>query len=176
MRSASILLVVLVVAAIFGGCVQTPATVEKEVPGVLDNVSRDVLATPGPTPTLDRMLRPIETSPDYVAPPAVAVQTATVGDPVDPIVGDWQYSGSAYQCNAEFLQNYVATAHCSAGPVTIAQRAFVWTPESSQYSWMRNYTVMDLSDKSNYTVEYSENTGELTSSIVPDDGYFVKVN
>ena len=35
---------------------------------------------------------------------------------------------------------------------------------------------MDVSDKGNYSIAYSENTGRLTSEVMPGNGYLVKVN
>lgn len=174
MKEISLFIIVLLMVAICG-CDQTPAKVETEVPGVLNNVSDQIANTTVP-PQVDQMFRPLETSSDYVPPSTPIPTVASVPTSRDPIVGNWRYIGTGYDCAAAFSPDYRASATCSAGPVPIAKRSFVWAPAASSYGWMKNYTLMDTSDNSNYSIAYSGYTGELTSSVLPGSGYLIRVD
>jgi hypothetical protein len=134
------------------------------------------VSTPIATPTMD-LMRPLETSPDYVSPPRSVTPLTTVIETVDPIIGSWQYTGgnSNLQCVATFTSERKGVVSCSVGIVPIVQKSFVWQPERSSYSWMRNYTLTDTSDYRNYTIMYSQNNGQLMSDVIPDGGYLVRV-
>jgi hypothetical protein len=176
MKNAGILTIILVLATLSGGCTQTPAGVAEETPHVLANISNDISAMETPNITLEGVLQPLKTSVDYIQPASIVPTPLPIIPAEDPIVGQWTYGGdSGYQCSASFFQDSKAFASCAAGPITFAQRSFIWTPATSQYNWMRNYTLMDLSDNNNYTILYSDTTGRLTSEIIPGNGYFVKV-
>lgn len=164
----------LIAFLLVSGCSYTPAKVASEVPHVLKNVSEDISTMETPNITLDSVLQPIKRSTAYVQPSVLA---PVVSDRQDPIIGSWQYVGdSMYQCNAVFTPDKKASASCSAGPVELVQKSFIWAPERNSFHWMRNYTLMDVSDKGNYSIAYSENTGRLTSEVMPGNGYLVKVN
>jgi hypothetical protein len=169
-----IILFVLIAVVLVCGCT-TPATVAKEMPGVLKNVSADISAMETPNVTLENVLQPLRTSVGYVQPARVVPTPITLKSPVDPIVGNWLYAGNSYQCHVRFYQEGHGSAVCSLSVITLADKSFKWSPAPSPYNWMRNYTLTDNSNGNGYSVMYSENTGTLTGDIIPDQGYLVKV-
>ena len=176
MKGAGVLIILLVIAIVTGGCTQTPADLAEETPHILKNISNDIAAMETPNVTLEGVLQPLKTSVNYIQPASIVPTPLSIKPAEDPIVGQWTYGGdSGYQCGASFISDSKAFASCSAGIIPFTQKSFIWTPVESQYNWMRNYTLMDLSDNSNYTILYSERTGRLTSGIIPGNGYFVKV-
>jgi hypothetical protein len=119
------------------------------------------------------VMKPIQISADYIRPIVYPTPTA---QQFDPVVGSWQYTGDGdYQCNARFTSDSKASASCSKWGIPLVQKSLTWNPSSSPHNWMRNYTIIDVSDKREYSVMYSEHTGRLTSEIMPGNGYLVKV-
>lgn len=176
MKKAGFPIILLVLAIVTGGCTQTPADVAEETPHILANISNEVSAMETPNITIEGVLHPLKKSVNYIQPASIVPTPLSIIPAKDPIVGQWTYNGdSGYQCSASFTSESKAFASCAVGFIPFAQKSFIWTPVTSSYNWMRNYTLMDLSDNSNYTVLYSERTGRLTSEIIPGNGYFVKV-
>lgn len=176
MKGIVTLFILLTLVLAFSGCTHTPANVAKEVPIVLKNVSNEISMMETPNVTLESALQPLKTSADYVRP--IILPTPTVQERnADPIIGNWQYTGdSGYQCNARFTSDFKASASCSVGFVPLIQKSFIWNPERNIYSWMRNYTITDISDNRDYSIAYSEHTGRLMSNVIPGNGYLVKVD
>jgi hypothetical protein len=171
-----IILFILLTVVLVSGCVQSPANVAKEVPGVLKNVSDDISAMETPNITFESVLQPLKTSIDYVQPARIVPTPKPTDLSVDPIVGDWLYAqDNGYRCSAQFTPDAKASASCSSWGITLIQKSFIWNPSKSPFNWMRNYTLNDVSDNTDYAVLYSERTGRLTSDILPSNGYFVKV-
>lgn len=167
----------LICVIVTGGCIQSPAIIDKETPGVLKNISDDISAMQTPNVTIEGMLQPLKTTADYIKPPVIASTPVTMKTSDDPIVGNWIYVGdSGYRCDAQFTSDSKASASCSAWVIPIVQKLFTWIPAtSSPYDWMRNYTLTEISTSNNYAIMYSEHTGRLTSDVIPGNGYFVKV-
>jgi len=170
MREIPLLFIALMISVLICGCTSTPADVSREVPGVLKNVSADASVKAGEAIS---SMKPLTTSSEYttpVIPPTLAPATKDI------IVGGWRYVGdSAYQCTASFSEDRTGNAVCSVSVIPIAQRSFTWARDTDTYGWMRNYKITDISDGSNYTVLYSEHTGQLTSEILPGNGYLVRM-
>ncbi len=175
MMKRLVILFILLTVVLVCGCT-TPANVAKEVPNVLKNVSAEISTMETPNITLETVLQPLRTSVDYVQPARIVPTPISLKLPGEPVIGEWTYTGDpVYQCHATFTPDSKAFASCSSGDVRYATKSFIWTQVPSSFNWMRNYTLTDILDNSNYTVLYSEHTGELTSDIMPGNGYFIKV-
>jgi hypothetical protein len=164
--------VVIMVTVVSCGCVQSPATVAKEMPGFWENTTKEVNTAIESRATFS----PLVTSDAYVPPPTQQTQQKLASIAQDPIVGSWKYSGTSYQCDATFAPDNTGFASCSMVGFQVRSKKFNWVPAVSSYSWMRNYTLTEANSDNKYSVLYSERNGGITSDIIPDGGYLVKVN
>jgi hypothetical protein len=175
MREIPLLFIALVIAVFVGGCM-TPGNVAKEVPGVLSNVSNDIgNATGQAEDNLSQMVNPqptfapLVTSPAYVAPAqAVIVATTTTESANDLIVGTWYLMGDQKPADCTAVVNPDNTGYliCAAGPVELAEKDFRWYPIDSTTGVTDSYTI-NLTTGQNYTAQYSERNGWITSDVLP---------
>lgn len=165
-----IFLFVLAIFVIIAGCSQ-PETSEK-----ISELGDAPTVEIGTDPVyIQATLHPLETSSDYV--PIVNQPTTSLkNQQIDPVIGNWKYSGSSYQCDVAFSVDNSGSVSCFAGIFPVASKQFKWVSVQSQHNWMRNYTLTETSSGINYTVLYSGENNGLTSDIIPDGGYLIKVN
>jgi hypothetical protein len=177
MREIPLLFIALLISVLVSGCSQTPAKVENEVPGVLANVSNDagnaagafernvthdIVGTTNIPVTIT--LSPINSN--YVAPPVSAIAIVTAASP-DKIVGEWALMGDnkPADCDVTVRADNTGEMRCDKFGVPVEDQTFAWTALGSNYSNVDEYAI--ITDGGNYTAEYSERNGWITSEDFP---------
>jgi hypothetical protein len=154
-----ILTVVLAALILIAGCVQT----EQPVPTVTPAQSSEAT----PTITLQQeTMHPLETSSAYVAPSVVVVITPQ--ERQDPIIGTWHLVGDQKptDCTAVLFPSNTGYLICTANMVQLADKDFSWQPITSMNGITGSYMI-NLTTGENYTAQYSEHNGWITSDILP---------
>ena len=176
MREIPLLFIAVVIAVCVGGCM-TPGNVAKEVPGVLSNVSNDIGNATGqaeqnvsqmvnPPPTF----APLVTSSAYVAPAQVVIVATTPDESShDPIIGTWYLMGyeKPVDCTAMVNPDNTGYLICASGPVELAEKDFRWYPMTSTTKGVTDSYMINLTTGENYTAQYSERNGWITSDVLP---------
>jgi hypothetical protein len=110
----------------------------------------------------------------HTASPLPAI-TTTVKPTLEPIVGKWQLVGNRdYICDAVFRTDNTGYVKCTAAYIPVSDDNVYWSNSRGNYSFMEAYEIQKA-DNRNYTVMYSYNTGRLTSDILPENTYLMRI-
>ena len=171
MREIPLLLIALFAAVLISGCTQTPANVASEVPGVLSNVSNGVGNAMGDiiapkTTAIQPTFAPIRS--DYVAPIPVQTTQSTPA-PQDTIIGKWRLIGDNKPADCTAMVNTDNTGYliCTADMIQLADKDFTWYPITSTTGGVTDSYMINLSTGQDYTAQYSERNGWITSDVLP---------
>lgn len=177
MRSIILIAGIVITLVILAGCLQTPAQVSQSTKEILNNTS---VINPETVPTITQpTFGPLKTSSAYVPRTAqtTAPQLAPVGGK-DPIVGHWILSGqSGYNCDATFRADGSGSADCNSFLVPLFSKSFDWenTGRDANQSFMTDYNIT-AEDGAYYSAQYSNGSGKLYSTILPDNTYLMRVS
>lgn len=163
----------LVAYLVCSGCVQQQDT----------NQSMQMLNTPASSftivttePTPEPAFAPITGTPQvtFVVYTDTPTPTTTVPTTDDWVVGLWQMHGN-YDCTAQFNHDYSGAVDCTAYGIVDKRQSFTWQNQGADSSGNVTYGIT-LPDGTG-TIAVLDSTGyNLTSPIIPGNGYFQKRN